>query len=76
MADKFFLFDLDNTLVKTNRANNESYRDAILAIVGKNVEISKKRFTRNDLAEILPNLTEHQVAEIVKEKEKPVVHYY
>ena len=69
MADKFFIFDLDNTLVKTNRANNESYRDAILAIIGKSVEISKKRFTRNDLAEILPNLTEHQVAEIVKEKE-------
>ena len=70
MSEKIFVFDLDNTLVKTNRANNESYKEAILAVTGKSVEINRRRFTRADLLNVLPNLSDSQIAEIVKEKEK------
>lgn len=70
MINKLFVFDLDNTLVKTNRANNNSYKEAILAVTGKNVEIKKKRFTRSDLSGVLPNLSVSQIAEIAREKEK------
>lgn len=32
--DKIFVFDLDNTLVKTDRANNMAYADAVRMILG------------------------------------------
>ncbi len=64
-----FVFDLDNTLVKTNRANNESYKDAILSVVGDDVTIKKSRFTRNDLLTIRPNLSPVQITKIVEAKE-------
>lgn len=70
MIKKIFVFDLDNTLIKTNRANNNSYKEAIFAVTGRNVEIKKERFTRIDLSSVLPNISASQITEIVAEKEK------
>lgn len=67
---RYFLFDLDNTLVKTNQANSDSYKEAIQAITGKIVEIKKKRCTRNDLLSIIPNLSASQITEIATAKER------
>lgn len=69
MGKKLFMFDLDNTLVKTNRANNESYKEAILNVTGKTLDFKKRRFTRVDLRKILPDLSDTQISEIVVEKE-------
>lgn len=66
---KYFVFDLDNTLVKTNRANNESYKDAILAVTGKKVTIKKSRFTRENLVSTLPDLSPNQIEKIINAKE-------
>lgn len=71
MGKKYFIFDLDNTLVKTNRANNKSYEEAIKAITGMGIEYryKKPRFTRIDLSLALPYLSPSQITEIVKLKE-------
>ena len=66
---KYFVFDLDNTLVKTNRANNESYKDAILAVTGKKVTIKKSRFTRENLVSTLPDLSPNQIEKIINAKD-------
>jgi len=70
MSDSYFVFDLDNTLVKTNRANNNSYKDAILAVTGNVIQINKARFTRADLSIVLPHVSAEQISEIIKLKEK------
>ncbi|MBO4530395.1 MAG: hypothetical protein J5767_07125 [Paludibacteraceae bacterium] len=63
------MFDLDNTLIETNRANNDSYREAILTVLGEKVEFKKKRFTRSDLSNFFPNISSSQINEIVKAKD-------
>lgn len=68
-SNRCFVFDLDNTLVKTNRANNESYKDAIQRVTGRKVIIRKSRITRNDLITILPDLSAAQIEKIIKAKE-------
>ena len=70
MIKTYFVFDLDNTLIKTNRANNNSYIDAIFAVTGKIIQIRKSRFTRADLSSVLPHLPAAQISEIIKMKEK------
>ena len=69
-SNKYFVFDLDNTLVKTNRANNQSYKDAIFAVTGKSIVITKNRFTRDDLTSTLPDLSTIQIEKIIKAKEE------
>lgn len=69
MQKKYFIFDLDNTLVRTNLANNNSYRDAIYAVTSVNVQIRRARFTRADLPVLLPYLSDIQIDEIIKLKE-------
>ena len=69
MPKKYFIFDLDNTLVRTNLANNNSYRDAIYAVTGVDVQIRRTRFTRADLPVLLPDLSDIQINEIIKLKE-------
>ena len=66
---KYFIFDLDNTLVKTNLANNNSYRDAIYAVTGIDIQIKQMRFTRTDLSYAIPNLSSNKISEIIKLKE-------
>ena len=70
-----FVFDLDNTLVMTNRANNNAYKEAIRTIVGRSVSIGQDRFTRSNLSKELPGLTKLQFDAIVKLKEDLYVKY-
>ena len=69
MQKKYFIFDLDNTLVKTNRANNKSYEEAIKVVTGIDYRHKKPRFTRGDLALAISDLTPIQISEIIKLKE-------
>ena len=70
-----FVFDLDNTLVKTNRANNNAYKEAIRTIIGKEISIGYDRFTRSILSKVLPDLTTIQFDTIIKLKEDFYVNY-
>lgn len=70
-SKKIFVFDMDNTLVKTDRANNLAYSEAISSVLGVNYTIDNgKRFTRNKLKELFPHLTQNQIYEIIVCKEK------
>ena len=54
-----FVFDLDNTLVETDRANNLSYMDAINTVLHSSISWDfNNRFTRNELCLLFPNLSE------------------
>ncbi len=66
-----YVFDLDNTLIKTNKANNISYREAVKTVVGIDLEMSRNsRFTRRKLADVLPNLKTEEARQIVALKEQ------
>lgn len=66
-----FVFDMDNTLIKTDKANNLAYSEAISSVMGVKYTIdSNDRFTRNQLKSIFPILTESQIGEIVARKER------
>ena len=69
MQKPYFIFDLDNTLVKTNRANNKSYEEAIKSVTGIDYRHKKPRFTRGDLSVVLPQLSLIQITDIIKLKE-------
>nr|WP_315137481.1 HAD hydrolase-like protein [uncultured Capnocytophaga sp.] len=65
-----FLIDLDGTLVDTDYANYLAYHYAIKKIF--EIELSydrKKRFTRNDLKKIFPNIQVSDFEKIVRLKE-------
>ena len=65
-----YVFDLDNTLVITNVANNESYKDAIRMVVNRNISISsRRRITRHNLITVVPDLSSVQVEKIIRMKE-------
>ena len=72
MQKKYFIFDLDNTLVKTNRANNKSYEEAIKNVLGIKLQFKNKtsRFTRKNLTDISPQIATSQISEIIKCKEE------
>ena len=65
-----FVFDLDNTLVKTNQANNNAYKDAVRKITGKDISMNTSRFTRSDLRTCLPDLPMIEYDAIIKLKEE------
>ena len=67
---KYFVFDLDNTLVKTDSANTNSYAEAIKAITGIEIQISKTRITREKLSQYLPSLSSTQISKIIESKEE------
>lgn len=65
-----FVFDMDNTLIKTDKANNLAYSEAISSVLGVNYNIGNgKRFTRNGLRELFPQLVQTQINEIIDRKE-------
>lgn len=69
--EDFFVFDMDNTLIKTDMANNLAYFEAISSVLGVNYTFdSKIRFTRNELKDFFPKLSKSQFDEIVSLKEK------
>ena len=64
-----FVFDLDNTLVETDLANNLSYMDAISEVLGVHISWDKsRRFTRNQLYSIFPNLPKEVYDSIIMVK--------
>lgn len=66
-----FVFDMDNTLIKTDKANSLAYSKAISSVLGVNCNIENgKRFTRDELKELFPQLTQTQIDEIIDRKEK------
>lgn len=72
-----FVFDMDNTLIKTDKANNLAYSEAISLVLGVKYGIDySKRFTRNKLKTIFPDLTETQFSEVVARKEKCFESYF
>ena len=69
-----FVFDLDNTLVEADRANNLSYKDAITSVLGRDFNWDfKKRFTRNQLYLCFPNLLPQQYEKVVKTKDSMLI---
>ena len=72
-----FVFDMDNTLIKTNKANNLAYAEAINLILGVKYDIDhNERFTRNKLMAIFPDLAETQFSKIVAYKERCFESYF
>lgn len=71
-----FVFDLDNTLIETNLANNKSYKEAIRQVADVNIEISPtQRFTREKLSSSLKDLSKEKLSEIINLKEKLYTRY-
>ena len=69
-SNEIFVFDMDNTLIKTDKANNLAYSEAISSVLGVNCNIENgKRFTRNELKKLFPQLTQTQINEIIDHKE-------
>lgn len=69
--DEVFVFDMDKTLIDTDKANNLAYFDAIYSVTNFKCDIDYgKRFTRNMLKTLFPNLAESQFKDIVTYKEK------
>jgi beta-phosphoglucomutase len=65
-------FDLDGTLVNTDLVNFNAYKEAIQNILKSKIDLDfnpGKRFNRNLLWELMPQLTEAQFEQIVTEKE-------
>ena len=70
--DLILLFDLDGTLLDTNLANNEAYRNAIWKVTGTSdyaIFSLLRRVTRENIASI-KSITPDQLEEIVRQKKK------
>lgn len=65
---KRYVFDLDNTLVYTDKLNNDSYNHA-LNLFGLSPISYYKRITRNVIFEQYPSLNEVQRSEIIAIKQ-------
>ena len=66
----YFVFDLDNTLVKTNLANNNSYKEAIHAVLDMDVQMkSHVRFTRKRLSTLFAHISPSVLSQIIELKE-------
>ena len=64
-----FVFDLDNTLVETDLANNLSYMDAINTVLNTSISWDfHSRFTRNELHQLFPNLSEELYQSVIRTK--------
>lgn len=69
-SNNVFAFDMDNTLIMTDRANNIAYSEAISSVMGVKFDIcDSERFTRNQLKTLFPELTQSKFCEIVARKE-------
>lgn len=71
-----FVFDLDNTLIMTDDANNQAYADAIQMIIGTKPQLGlSSRFTRLDLRRIYPQITDDKFDRIIEVKQDLFEHY-
>lgn len=64
-----YIFDLDNTLIYTDFANNIAYREAVKNIIGADLEICCSRITRDSIAMLFPNLSATEMSKVIQEKE-------
>lgn len=66
-----FVFDLDNTLVETNIANNLSYMDAIKEVLNADFCFNpKQRFTRDKLLAFFPGVSQTEYNNIISIKKE------
>ncbi len=71
LYEMFLIFDLDGTIIDTNEANFLSYKETIDKV--KNLDLNllyyeNKRFTREKLELVIPNLTTKEFKSIIKIK--------
>lgn len=72
----FFIFDLDNTLVYTDSANNMAYIEAIQVVMNISfINSDIKRITRIELANMLPECSQEQLSKIILYKENIYPNY-
>jgi len=45
-----YIFDLDNTLIYSDAANNLAYKEAVRNVVNSDLQIDGGRITRSDIA--------------------------
>lgn len=72
------VFDLDGTLVNSDHANFLAYKDAVMYVLSKSIEIDVTqgiRITREVLEKLIPNITGKQLEEITSHKDR-VYHQY
>lgn len=63
-----YIFDLDNTLVFTDLANNTAY-NAVLQRAGLPPIQTQGRITRETVGAAYPQLSQHQLEQIIQEKQ-------
>lgn len=71
--DKILFFDMDGTLIDTDYANLLSYEKAIRSVTNSDFKLAynpDERFNRNNLKNIIPNLSESEYNRIVQMKEE------
>lgn len=66
------LFDMDGTLIDTDRCNTEAYKNAVARVLGKNCvsSLTIERIDRDVLRRELPDVAEEQLQEIIALKEE------
>jgi len=75
---KYLVFDLDGTIIDTDEANYLSYKEAIKRVKNLDLDLiyfENKRFTREKLNLIIPNLTIKEFENIVKIKNEVFYKY-
>jgi beta-phosphoglucomutase-like phosphatase (HAD superfamily) len=70
-VDTVLFFDMDGTLVDTNLANFLAYKKAIIAVTKSDHNLtynSDRRFSRSNLKNAVPNLTDSEYEKIIQKK--------
>jgi beta-phosphoglucomutase len=68
-----FLFDMDGTLINTDRSNFLSYKKALLDVKGSDFNLKfdlKNRLTRTRLTDLIPSIDKNELVKIIEQKEK------
>ena len=72
-VDSILFFDMDGTLIDTDLANFLSYKKAINSVIKSDHNLTynpDKRFSRSNLNNAVPNLTESEYERIIQKKEE------
>lgn len=66
------LFDMDGTLIDTDRSNTEAYKKAVARVIGEHCVslLTSERIDRDVLRRELPDITEVQLKQIIALKEE------
>ena len=71
-----YIFDLDNTLIYSDAANNLAYKEAVRNVVNGDLRIDGGRITRGDIAARFPKLSVAQLSKIIAAKESLYPQYF